>query len=138
MAGTQVRFRTVCKRTRFRRYNPADLFRNTPWCLALALSAACGKAPTSLSFAGGTTLVFAKDGSSLALERGGQTLLTFGRDAFQLGTVNSLTYGSPSFDPFWLGNPNASPPAGLTWRTLPANGAMKLLKSTATEMLIEV
>jgi alpha-D-xyloside xylohydrolase len=108
-----------------------------PTALALALAGcSSGKAPTSLDF-GGASLVLSKDGSTITFQRGGSTLLTFGTDAFQLGTVNSLTYGSPSFDPFWLNNSSAPQPAGLTWRTMPSNGAMKLLKSSATELLVE-
>ena len=106
--------------------------------VAVALLVACpaAKKPASVSFAG-ASLQLSTDGKTLSLERGGQTLLSFGTDAFQVGTVDDLTTGNPSFDPFWLGNTAATQPAGLTWRSMPANGALKVLTSSATELLLE-
>jgi alpha-D-xyloside xylohydrolase len=87
---------------------------------------------------GNATLTLSPDGTTLTFQRGQERLLTFGADAFQLGTVGDLTTGGPSFDPYWLSNASAIQPAGLKWRQLPANGKMKLVSQTARQLTIEV
>jgi alpha-D-xyloside xylohydrolase len=104
--------------------------------LVVAFVGACAKKPPAISF-GGASLILSADSRTLTLQRGGKTLLSFGADAFQLGVVGSLTDMSPSFDPFWLNNAAVAQPAGLSWLSLPVNGALKLVKSSATELMVE-
>ena len=71
-------------------------------CVAiLACSSGPSRPPSTTLNAGGYSLVFSGGGRSIALERGGTTLLTFPADAFELGVVDSLD-DQDSYDPFWL------------------------------------
>lgn len=58
-------------------------------------------------------------GGTLVLARGGDALLSFPADAFQLGIIDDGLAGGASYDPYWLayatGGAAPDPPADLTW-----------------------
>jgi alpha-D-xyloside xylohydrolase len=84
-------------------------------CFVIALLAACGDnddVPAVPLVSGPAQL--ALDGGALVFARDGAPLLTFGRGAFQVGTVDDLDNGA-SFDPYWLFKDSAMEPDGLAW-----------------------
>ncbi len=108
-------------------------------CAGLALGA-CGDDAVDLPavpvVSGPATLTLSADKTSLVFARGDTTLLTFGADAFQAGTVDSLETGN-SFDPYWLFiDEPPEPPPGLTWRALDAGDRMRVTASSETELVL--
>jgi alpha-D-xyloside xylohydrolase len=77
-----------------------------------------------------------EDRTTLVFARGDRTLLTFHADSFQVGSVDSLDAGD-SFDPYWLfvdTPPEA--PAGLAWHALAAGEPMRVVSSSAGELVL--
>ena len=89
----------------------------------LALALACGSSsppPVALGTAP-YTLTVSSDGT-MVLSRGGDALLSFPSDAFQLGVVSDGLLDSASYDPYWLEvSPSGTapaPPDDLAWHVV--------------------
>jgi alpha-D-xyloside xylohydrolase len=111
--------------------------------LGLALCACSSPAPGPPALptltSGNAALALSADATTLTFSLGGKALLTFGADAFQVGTVDDLTVGGDSFDPYWLfAATPPPPPTGLRWRSAAAGSAMKLVSSSATTLVLEL
>lgn len=108
------------------------------FCAALV---ACGGddeplVPAVPAVSGPGTLTLSEDRTTLVFARGDETLLTFGADAFRVGSVDSLDNGD-SFDPYWLFiDSPPEPPAGLTWHALAPDGRMRVVVSSASELVL--
>ena len=106
------------------------------WLVVLGLAlAACGDnlaVPAVPAVSGAATLTFADN--TVVFARGSQTLLTFGADAFEVGTVDDLESGD-SFDPYWLFIDQPIAPASLVWHV---PSAMSVKTSTPTELVLEM
>ena len=74
-----------------------------PRIFSLALVACGSSGPSNpvVLTSGAATLTLSADRQTVTLARGGTTLLVFGADGFQVGTVDDLDSGD-SFDPYWL------------------------------------
>ena len=106
--------------------------------LACSSSPATQASPRTLT-SGKASLALSPDGTTLTFALAGKTLLTFGADAFQVGTVDDLGVGGNSFDPYWLFVPNPPPvPTGLIWRGVAAGGGLKLVSLSASQMVLEL
>ena len=101
----------------------------------LLFFAACGdnQAVTAVPVVSGAATVTLA-GDAIAFARGNQTLLTFGADAFQVGTVDDLDSGA-SFDPFWLFTDPAVVPETLVWH-VPTK--MTVLASSPSALVVDL
>ena len=92
--------------------------------------------PAVPAVSGPATLTLSDDRTELVFARGDRTLLVLGADDVQVGTVDSLDAGD-SFDPYWLFvDAPPEPPAGLTWHALGAAEPMRVVASSASELVL--
>src|SRR5262245_9246705 len=108
--------------------------------IAIAFVAACGddaSVPAVPVVSGDAQVTLSDDGATLVFSRAGTTLLTFGSDSFQAGTVDDLDSGA-SFDPYWQFVDPPNIPSTLVWRALEPGPRMRVVASSADALELQL